>query len=140
MIIDYDSIFLEARDIEKSRKFYEQLFELEAKEDFGDFGLVALNIGKQGPKIVLRESNSHGTSQPTIWFKVDNVNRLYQKFRSVELEFITEPFQVQNGWAVEFYDPAGNRLGITDCKTNSPFELLLYSLLLINRNPGMLWK
>lgn len=140
MIIDYDSIFLEVKDMERSRRFYEQLFELQATEDLADFGLVSLNVGNQGPRIVLRDSNCHGIGQPTIWFKVDNVNKLYQKFSSSEVEFITEPFQVQNGWAVEFYDPAGNRLGITDCKKNSPFGLLLYSLLLINRNPGSLWK
>jgi len=140
MIINYDTIYLEAKDIEKSRRFYEQLFELEAKDDFGEFGLVSLDIGNQGPKIILRHNNTDGTAQPTIWFKVDNVNKLYQKFSSAGLDVITEPFQVKNSWAMEFYDPAGNRLGITDCKINPPLGLLLYSLSLINRSTGMFWK
>ena len=41
----------------------------------------------------------------------------YAKMKERGVRFLSEPFQIKTGWAVEFEDPSGNRLGITDYKT-----------------------
>lgn len=55
--------------------------------------------------------------KPTIWFVVENVREEYKKMKGKGISFLSEPFEIKTGFAVEFEDPFGNRLGITDyCK------------------------
>lgn len=52
--------------------------------------------------------------KPTIWIEVANVRILYKQMVERGIDFITEPFRIRTGWAVEFKDPSGNVLGFTD--------------------------
>jgi len=38
----------------------------------------------------------------------------YQKMKENGINFLSEPFKIRTGYAVEFEDPFGNRFGITD--------------------------
>jgi predicted enzyme related to lactoylglutathione lyase len=58
-------------------------------------------------------------AKPTIWFVVDDVKKEYEKLKKKEVNFISEPFKIFTGMAVEFEDPFGNRLGITDYSKSS---------------------
>jgi predicted enzyme related to lactoylglutathione lyase len=52
-------------------------------------------------------------TKPTIRFVVDNVEE-EKKLKAKGIRFFSKPFPIQTGMAVEFEDPFGNRLGITD--------------------------
>lgn len=110
----YDNYFLGAEDIEKSRKFYGEILGLSLKFDFSDKGMIAFNVGSEEPAIILKDLNKFPEVKPTVWFVVEDVQTEYQKLKSKGVNFLSEPFEILTGMAVEFEDPSGNRLGITD--------------------------
>ena len=90
---------------------------LNLKFDFSNNGMVAYNIGKEEPAIILKDKKYFENMKPTIWFVVENVREEYKKMKGKGISFLSEPFEIKTGFAVEFEDPFGNRLGITDyCK------------------------
>jgi len=50
----------------------------------------------------------------SLWIEVENVKQLYDDLQKKGVKFLSEPFKIKTGWAVEFTDPLGNYLGITD--------------------------
>ena len=50
---------------------------------------------------------------------VDDVKKEYENLRKKEVNFLSEPFEILTGMAVEFEDPFGNRLGMTDYSKSS---------------------
>ena len=84
------------------------------KFDFADKGMVAFNVQDEEPAIILKDLKAFPEVKPTIWFVVDDVQLEYQKLKEKGVKFLSEPFEILTGMAVEFEDPSGNRLGITD--------------------------
>jgi predicted enzyme related to lactoylglutathione lyase len=113
---NYDNFFLPAKDLKKSRAFYEKILKLPIKFNFEERGMVGYKIGEQEPAIILKDITKFPSAKPTIWFVVENVKDEYERLKSAGIIFLSEPFRIPTGLAVEFEDPAGNRLGITDYK------------------------
>jgi predicted enzyme related to lactoylglutathione lyase len=111
---NYDNFFLPANDLKKAKKFYQGILGLPTKFDFSDKGFLAFKIGEQEPAIILKDTNKFPNTKPTIWFVVDNVEDEFLKLKEKGIKFLSEPYQIKTGLAVEFDDPFGNRLGITD--------------------------
>lgn len=118
MLNKYDNFFLPVNDLENAKKFYEKLG-LSIKFDFSDKGMIAFNIGKEEPAIILKDTKKFQNAKPTIWFVVEDVKQEYQKMKGKGIKFNSEPFNIKTGLAVEFEDPFGNRLGITDYSIKS---------------------
>lgn len=76
--------------------------------------MVAFKIGNEEPAIILKDKNIFANIKPTIWFEVEDVKTEYKRLEENGVKFLSEPFQIMTGMAVEFEDPFGNRLGITD--------------------------
>jgi predicted enzyme related to lactoylglutathione lyase len=111
---DYDNFFLPVADLEKARLFYQKLLGLALKFDFSDKGMVAFKVGGQEPAIILKDLKKFPDAKQTIWFVVDDVRVEFERLKKNGVRFLSEPFQIPTGLAVEFEDPFGNRLGITD--------------------------
>jgi predicted enzyme related to lactoylglutathione lyase len=111
---DYDNFFLSCDDLEKGKEFYNSTLKLPIKFDFSEQGMVAFKVGSQEPAIILKDKTKFLDTKPTVWFVVDNVKTEYKKLKKRGVKFLTEPFEIYTGLAVEFEDPFGNRLGITD--------------------------
>ena len=111
MLKNYDNFFLPATDLEKGREFYHGILGLPIKFDFSARGLLAFNVGDEEPAIILR---SHPGVKPSILFEVDDVRATYDELKKKGVVFRSEPYEINTGMAVEFEDPFGNRLGITD--------------------------
>jgi predicted enzyme related to lactoylglutathione lyase len=77
-------------------------------------GMIAFKVGNNEPAIILKDTRKFPQAKPTIWFVVDNVQEEYKRLKAKGLSFLSEPFPIQTGMAVEFEDPFGNRLGLTD--------------------------
>jgi predicted enzyme related to lactoylglutathione lyase len=67
----------------------------------------------------LKDTSKFPNTKPTIWFVVDNVQEEYKRLKAKGLKFLSEPFPIQTGLAVEFEDPFGNTLGLTDYSKSS---------------------
>lgn len=110
----YDNFFIPVDDIETARKYYETNLGLKVKFDFSDIGMVAFSVDGEEAVIILKDKNKFKDSKQTIWFKVNDVQSEYQKMKENGINFLSEPFKIRTGYAVEFEDPFGNRFGITD--------------------------
>lgn len=111
---DYDNFFLPSGNLEKSKEFYRDILGFPLKFDFSNMGMVAFKVGDNEPAIILKDTGKFPDAKPTIWFVVDNVREEYRRLSARGLKFLSEPFQIHTGMAVEFEDPSGNRLGLTD--------------------------
>lgn len=76
--------------------------------------MVAYNIGNEEPAIILKDKNKFENLKPTIWFEVEDVTIFYKEMLNNGIKFLSKPFKIGTGNAVEFEDPFGNRLGVTD--------------------------
>lgn len=113
-IADFDNFFLGTDDLNKSRAFYQDILGMEVKFDFSERGMMAFKVGDQEPAIILKDLKKFPSARPAIWFKVDSVAESYEEMKEKGIEFSTAPYRIQTGWAVEFKDPSGNTLGLTD--------------------------
>jgi len=111
---NYDNFFLPVDNMEEAKLYYGDVLGLKIKFDFSDKGMTAYNVGNEEPAIILKDKNKFENLKPTIWFEVENVMSKYNEMREKGIVFLSEPFEIKTGYAVEFEDPFGNRLGITD--------------------------
>lgn len=111
---NYDNYFLPVDNMEEAKRYYEEILGLKKKFDFSDKGMVAYNIGNEEPAIILKDKNKFENLKPTIWFEVEDVAIFYKEMLNNGIKFLSEPFKIGTGNAVEFEDPFGNRLGVID--------------------------
>jgi predicted enzyme related to lactoylglutathione lyase len=111
---DYDNFFLPVTDMNKAKEFYSTVLGLPVKFDFSERGMVAFPVGNQEPALIVKDVHTFPDAIQTIWFVVDDVNRDYERLKESGVRFLSEPFPIPTGLAVEFTDPFGNRLEITD--------------------------
>lgn len=111
---NYDNFFMGVSNLEAARKYYESILGLKLKFDFSNKGMIAFNIGDEEAAIILKDESVFQNIKPTIWFEVENVKDEYIILKENGVKFLSEPFEIMTGMAVEFEDPFGNRLGITD--------------------------
>lgn len=111
---NYDNFFLGVNNLTEAKKYYETILGLKLKFDFSTKGMVAFTVGDEDPAIILKDENIFPNMKPTIWFEVEDVETEYKKLSESGVKFLSEPFKIYTGMAVEFNDPFGNRLGITD--------------------------
>jgi hypothetical protein len=84
---------------------------------FGDSIICQLSICQPHDCLlleILKDKNKFENLKPTIWFKVEDVAIFYKEMLNNGIKFLSEPFKIGTGNAVEFEDPFGNRLGVTD--------------------------
>jgi predicted enzyme related to lactoylglutathione lyase len=111
---NYDNFFLPSGDLKKSKGFYQDILGLPVKFDFSNMGMIAFKVGNNEAAIILKDTSKFPEAKPTIWFVVDNVQEEHKLLKAKGLKFLSEPFPIRTGIAVEFEDPFGNRLGLTD--------------------------
>ena len=111
-----DNYFFPAKDFEATKRFYAEVLGLAVKFDFSSMGMVAYRIGDDEPALILKDTSRFPDAKPALWIEVEDVAAEYAKMKERGVRFLSEPFPIQTGWAVEFEDPSGNRLGITDYK------------------------
>jgi len=113
-IADYDNFFVPTDNIDAAKHFYSETLGLSTKFDFSDAGMVAFKVGDQEPAIIVQDLAKIPNAKPAIWFTVADVRSAYKNLKSKGVVFLSEPYEIPTGLAVQFTDPFGNRLGITD--------------------------
>ena len=115
--MNYDIFFLPAENFEESKQFFAEVLNLKIKFDFSEIGMIAFNVGDEEPAIILKDKTKFPNTKPTIWLEVDDVKQIYDELQGKGISFLSPPFPIRTGWAIEFLDPSGNVLGFTDYKT-----------------------
>ncbi|MHB8064836.1 MAG: VOC family protein [Ruminiclostridium sp.] len=110
----YDNFFLPVENLSDAKEFYQDTLGLDLKFDFSSNGMIAYKIGDEEAAIILKDISKFKDAKATIWFVVDNVLEEYKRLKNKGVAFLSEPFNIRTGVSVEFEDPFGNRLGITD--------------------------
>lgn len=116
-IKNYDNFFLPANNYQESVLFYSEVLGLEKKFEFAEQGMVAFKVGNEEPAIILKDKTKMPNTIPTIWIEVEDAKAVCGKMKAKGVVFLSEPFRIRTGWAVEFNDPSGNRLGFADYKS-----------------------
>lgn len=111
VIRNYDNFFLPASNLDLAKDYYRNKLGLDIKFDFSEKGMVAFKVGNNEPAIILRKEEN---IKPAIWFVVDDVRQAWKELKEKGVMFLSEPFEIMTGLAVEFNDPDGNKLGLTD--------------------------
>ena len=112
--MNYDNFFFPAQHLEESRHFYQEVLGLPVKFDFSAQGMIAFQVGNEEAAIILKDKEKFPDITPALWIAVEDVRALYAALQDKNIAFLSEPFRIRTGWAVEFHDPAGNRLGFVD--------------------------
>lgn len=112
----FDNIFLPVDDLEKAKEYYGETLGLKVKFDFSDMGMIAFNVGEEEAAIILKDRKKFPNMKSTLWFVVEDVWEYYEKMKEKNINFLTPPFSIKTGSAVEFEDIFGNRFGVTDYK------------------------
>ena len=114
--MNYDNFFLPAENFEESKRFFAEVLKLKIKFDFSEIGMIAFSVGDEEPAIILKDKKKFLNTKPTIWIEVDDVKQIYDELQGKGVSFLSQPFPIRTGWAIEFLDPSGNVLGFTDYK------------------------
>ena len=113
---NYDNFFFPSDNFEDSKFFYSDVLGLSTKFDFSQQGMIAFKVGEEEPAIIIKDKNKFPNAKPALWIEVEDVQSIYPELKKKGVIFLSEPFKIKTGWAVEFTDPSGNLLGITDYK------------------------
>lgn len=110
----YDNYFLPVNDLSKAKEYYEKTLGLSVKFDFSDKGMIAFCIGEEEPAIILKDVNRFPDAKSAIWLVVEDVETEYKRLMEKGVTFLSTPYKIGTGNAVEFEDVFGNRFGIAD--------------------------
>ena len=111
---NYDNFFFPVDDYEEGKRFYSEVLGLKVKFEFAEHGMIAFAVGDEEPAIILKDRKKFPDAKPSLWIEVAYVRNIYNEMKEKGVEFLTAPFKIRTGWAVEFLDPSGNIIGFTD--------------------------
>ena len=118
------SITLSVSDLERSKKFYEDVLGLDKKYEYSSY--VGFECG--GVEIGLRPKGTVdiGKDAASIQFLVDNLDEEYRRLVKKGVKFIREPHEEPwGGKQASLRDPDGNLLEITEINWEKYFKASL---------------
>ncbi|CAL9570650.1 VOC family protein [Streptomyces sp. NPDC057245] len=116
-LLGFDNVLLPVGDLAEAVGFYERAgFPVAYRLD--EAGIALLKVGVETPGLLLR-AEEFGRQPPMwpssrVWLEVTDARRAAHTLREAGVPPLDEPFPVATGWTVEFADPWGNVIGLTD--------------------------
>ncbi|MGW8061858.1 VOC family protein [Streptomyces ziwulingensis] len=117
-LLGFDNVLLPVGDLGEAVGFYERAgFPVAFRLD--EAGIALLKVGKETPGLLLRAEEEFGRRPPLwpsarVWLEVADAREAAAALRAAGVGPLDEPFSVATGWTVEFADPWGNVVGLTD--------------------------
>ncbi|MGX1545844.1 VOC family protein [Streptomyces adustus] len=117
-LLGLDNVLLPVGDLGEAVRFYERAG-LPAAFRLDDAGIALLKVGKETPGVLLRleEALDHRPppwASPRLWLEVPDARSAALALAAAGITTLEEPFSTATGWTVEFADPWGNVIGLTD--------------------------
>jgi lactoylglutathione lyase len=116
------SITLSVSDLERSKRFYQQVLGLNKKYEYSSY--VGFQCG--GVEIGLRptEKPQVGKDAASIQLFVDNLDEAHKELKGKGVEFTVDPHdEPWGGRQAKFQDPDGNVLELTEIKWKQYFKV-----------------
>ncbi|MEU9207556.1 VOC family protein [Streptomyces sp. NPDC048415] len=117
-LLGFDNVLLAVGDLDQAVAFYERAgFPVAFRLD--EAGIALLKVGKETPGVLLRldEELSHRPppwASPRVWLEVRDARAAAAALAAAGVPSLDTPSPVATGWTVEFADPWGNVIGLTD--------------------------
>ncbi|AXL90551.1 extradiol dioxygenase [Streptomyces sp. CB09001] len=117
-LLGFDNVLLPVGDLAEAVGFYERAgFPVAYRLD--EAGIALLKVGVETPGLLLRAEEEFGRQPPMwpsarVWLEVTDARVAARMLRDAGVPPLDEPFPVATGWTVEFTDPWGNVIGLTD--------------------------
>ncbi|MFD6495203.1 VOC family protein [Streptomyces sp. NPDC060188] len=117
-LLGLDNVLLVVGNLGEAVGFYERAgFPVAFRLD--EAGIALLKVGKETPGVLLRldDELSHrppAWASPRLWLEVRDARSSARALAAAGITPLDEPFSVATGWTVEFADPWGNVIGLTD--------------------------
>ncbi|MDX3202412.1 VOC family protein [Streptomyces scabiei] len=116
--LGFDNVLLPVGDLGQAVSFYERAgFEVGFRLD--EAGIAGLKVGKETPGLLLRVEEELPQRPPVwasarVWLEVPDARAAARALTAAGVPPLDAPFSVATGWTVEFADPWGNVIGLTD--------------------------
>ncbi|PZT68743.1 VOC family protein [Streptomyces sp. SW4] len=117
-LLGFDNVLLPVGDLGEAVAFYERAgFPVAFRLD--EAGIALLKVGGETPGVLLRAEEEFGHRPPPwpsarLWLEVPDARTAADALRAAGVALLDDPFPVATGWTVEFADPWGNVVGLTD--------------------------
>lgn len=108
-----DNVLFPVGDLARARAHYSGLGLVE-RFALPDAGIALYAVGNERPGILVREQSGVPESGPhpsRLWLEVEDAR---ESARAIPESPLAPPFRVRTGWVVEYADPWGNVVGLTD--------------------------
>jgi catechol 2,3-dioxygenase-like lactoylglutathione lyase family enzyme len=117
-VLGIDHVAVSVGDLGEARVIYGDVLGLPLKFDLPEAGVVAYRVGSEPPFLLIREdlavtvSPPRGT--PPFSLEVVSVRRATAALAAAGIMTLSPPQEIPTGWLVEFADPWGNVVALTD--------------------------
>lgn len=117
-LLGFDHVLLPVGDLDEAVGFYGRAgFPVGFRLD--EAGIVQLKVGGETPGMVLRLEEGLGCRPPVwpsvrVWLEVPDARVAAGALSGAGIGLLDGPFSGATGWTVEFADPWGNVVGLTD--------------------------
>ncbi|MFJ4830489.1 VOC family protein [Streptomyces sp. NPDC088747] len=117
-LLGFDNVLLPVGNLDEAVSFYERAgFPVSFRLD--EAGIALLKVGKETPGLLLRldEELSRRApvwASPRVWLEVRDARGVAEELTASGVPTLDPPFKGATGWTVEFADPWGNVIGLTD--------------------------
>ncbi|MFF0112158.1 VOC family protein [Streptomyces prasinus] len=117
-LLGFDHVLLPVGDLDEAVGFYGRAgFPVGFRLD--EAGIVRLRVGGETPGLLLRHEEGPGRRPPArpsvrTWLEVPDARAAAAALEDAGIGLLDGPFPCVTGWTVEFADPWGNVVGLTD--------------------------
>jgi len=116
-VLGVDNAMFSVGKLEAALEFYGQKLGLPLKFQVPSMGIAGFRLGPEEPGLFITardvpEREPHDS--PRLWLEVTDARLAAEELRGRGVQPLAEPFEVATGWTVEFTDPWGNVIGLTD--------------------------
>lgn len=116
-VLGVDNAMFSVGRLDSALEFYGQRLGLPLKFKVPNIGIAAFRLGPEEPGLFVRTRDvpERGPrDSPRLWLEVTDARQAAAELRARGVQPLGEPFEVATGWTVEFADPWGNVIGLTD--------------------------
>lgn len=116
-VLGVDNILFGIGDFDEARAFYEGKLGLPVKFAVEAMGIVGYRLGSDEAGLFLRVQPIAPTpprETPRVWLEVADAREAAEELKAQGITLLRELFEINTGWVVEFADPWGNVIGLTD--------------------------